>query len=101
MIIRGGENIAPAEVESVVQAHPAVEEVAVVGVPDVEWGQRVAAFVVLRPGVHATADELGEFCRQRLASFKKPEVIQFLDELPKNPMGKILRRELRVQPGVS
>ena len=101
MIIRGGENIAPAEVESVVQAHPAVEEVAVVGVPDVEWGQRVAAFVVLRPGVQATADELGEFCRQRLASFKKPEVIQFLDELPKNPMGKILRRELRVQPGAS
>jgi acyl-CoA synthetase (AMP-forming)/AMP-acid ligase II len=101
MIIRGGENIAPAEVESVVQAHPAVEEVAVVGVPDVEWGQRVAAFVVLRPGVQATAAELGEFCRQRLASFKKPEVIQFLDELPKNPMGKILRRELRVQPGAS
>jgi acyl-CoA synthetase (AMP-forming)/AMP-acid ligase II len=96
MIIRGGENIAPAEVESVVQAHPAVEEVAVVGVPDVEWGQRVAAFVVLRPGATTTADELGEFCRQRLSSFKKPEVIQFLDELPKNPMGKILRRELRV-----
>jgi acyl-CoA synthetase (AMP-forming)/AMP-acid ligase II len=97
MIIRGGENIAPAEVESVVGSHPAVEEVAVVGVPDVEWGQRVAAFVVLRPDAKATADELGEFCRQRLASFKKPEVIRFLPELPKNPMGKILRRELRLE----
>src|SRR5262245_4504293 len=97
MIIRGGENIAPAEVESVLGAHPAVEEVAVVGLPDVEWGQRVVAFVVLRPGAEATAEALGEFCRQRLASFKKPEVIHFLPELPKNPMGKVLRRELRAR----
>jgi acyl-CoA synthetase (AMP-forming)/AMP-acid ligase II len=97
MIIRGGENIAPAEVEAVLGAHPAVEEVAVVGLPDVEWGQRIGAFVVLRPGERATADDLGEFCRQRLASFKKPEVIRFLPELPKNPMGKVLRRELRAQ----
>jgi len=97
MIIRGGENIAPAEVESVLGAHPAVEEVAVVGLPDVEWGQRVGAFVVLRPGAEATAEALGEFCRQRLASFKKPEVIHFLPELPKNPMGKVLRRELRAR----
>ena len=97
MIIRGGENIAPAEVEAVLGAHPAVDEVAVVGLPDVEWGQRVGAFVVLRPGAEATAAELGDFCRQRLASFKKPEVIRFLPELPKNPMGKVLRRELRAQ----
>lgn len=97
MIIRGGENIAPAEIESVLLSHPALDEAAVVGVPDVEWGQRVAAFVVLRPGCTATADELGEFCRQRLASFKKPEVFRFLPELPKNPMGKILRRELRIE----
>jgi acyl-CoA synthetase (AMP-forming)/AMP-acid ligase II len=97
MIIRGGENIAPAEVEAVLGAHPAVDEVAVVGLPDVEWGQRVGAFVVLRPGAQATAAELGDFCRQRLASFKKPEVIRFLPELPKNPMGKVLRRELRAQ----
>ena len=95
MIIRGGENIAPAEVESVLQSHPAIEEAAVVGMPDVEWGQRVTAFVVLRPGVEVTAQELVEFCRARLATFKKPEVIHFLPELPKNPMGKILRRELR------
>jgi len=97
MIIRGGENIAPAEIEAVLVSHPAVEEAAVVGVPDDEWGQRVAAFVALRPGAKVTEDELGEFCRQRLASFKKPEVFRFLPELPKNPMGKILRRELRVQ----
>jgi len=97
MIIRGGENIAPAEVEAVLQSHPAVEEAAVIGVPDVEWGQRVAAFVVLRAG--ATATDLGAFCRERLASFKKPEIFEFVAELPKNPMGKILRRELRVQVG--
>ncbi len=97
MIIRGGENIAPAEVEAVLGAHPAVDEVAVVGLPDVEWGQRVGAFVVLRAGERVTAEDLGEFCRQRLASFKKPELIQFLPELPKNPMGKVLRRELRAQ----
>ena len=97
MIIRGGENIAPAEIESVLLSHPAVEEAAVIGVPDVEWGQQVAAFVALRPGARATADELGEFCRQRLASFKKPGSFHFLAELPKNPMGKILRRELRTQ----
>jgi len=97
MIIRGGENIAPAEVEAVLQSHPAVEEAAVVGVPDLEWGQRVGACVVLRPGVAASADDLAEFCRQRLASFKKPEIVRFLPELPKNPMGKILRRELRAQ----
>ena len=97
MIIRGGENIAPAEVEAVLYSHPAVEEVAVIGLPDVEWGQRVAAVVVPRPGEDATADELGEFCRQRLASFKKPEVIHFVAELPKNQMGKVLRRELRAR----
>ena len=101
MIIRGGENIAPAEVESVLQSHPAVEEAAVVGVPDVEWGQCVAAFVVLRPGVTASGEALREFCHQRLASFKKPEVVRFVSELPKNPMGKILRRELRTQLDVA
>ena len=88
MIIRGGENIAPAEVEAVLGAHPAVDEVAVVGLPDVEWGQRVGAFVVLRPGERATADELGEFCRQRLASFKKPEVIRFLPGAAEEPDGQ-------------
>jgi acyl-CoA synthetase (AMP-forming)/AMP-acid ligase II len=97
MIIRGGENIAPAEIEAVLGAHPAVEEVAVVGLPDEEWGQRVGAFVVLRPGEETAEPALIEFCRERLASFKKPDVVRFLAELPKNPMGKVLRRELKVQ----
>jgi acyl-CoA synthetase (AMP-forming)/AMP-acid ligase II len=95
MIIRGGENIAPAEVEAILVSHPSVDEAAVVGAPDEEWGQRIAAFVVLRREAHATAEDLTEFCRARLASFKKPEIVRFLDELPKNPMGKILRNDLR------
>ena len=97
MIIRGGENIAPAEVEAVLGSHPAVDEVAVFGVPSVEWGQIVAAAVVLRPGSTATTDELVEFCRTRLASFKKPESIRILPELPRNPLWKILRKELKDQ----
>ncbi len=95
MIIRGGENIAPAEVESTLFSHPGVEDVAVIGVPDIEWGQRVAAFVVRRHGSEVTGEELIEFCRQRLASFKKPDFVYFVPELPKNPLGKVLRRELR------
>lgn len=99
MIIRGGENIAPAEVEAVLQSHPAVEEVAVFGLPSEEWGQIVAAAVVCKPGVSVRAEdlagELAEHCRARLASFKKPEVIRLLEELPRNPLGKILRNDLR------
>jgi acyl-CoA synthetase (AMP-forming)/AMP-acid ligase II len=97
MIIRGGENIAPAEVESILQGHAAIEEVAVLGLPSVEWGQIVAAAVVLRAGTQATPEELSEYCRSRLASFKKPELIRVVDELPRNPLGKILRKELREQ----
>ncbi len=95
MIIRGGENIAPAEIETVLMSHPGVEECAVIGVPSVEWGQTVKAFVVPRPGAKLDRAELNDFCRKRLASFKCPEMIDFIDELPKNPLGKILRKELR------
>lgn len=95
MIIRGGENIAPAEVEATIQSHPAVDEVAVFGVPSVEWGQVIAAAVVLRPGGIATADEIVEHCRSRLSSFKKPEIVRIVPELPRNPLGKILRKDLR------
>jgi acyl-CoA synthetase (AMP-forming)/AMP-acid ligase II len=97
MIIRGGENIAPAEVEAVLYSHPGIEEAAVIGVPDVEWGQRVCAVVVERSSAGLTADQVVEFCRERLASFKKPELVYFVDELPKNQMGKILKKDLRAQ----
>jgi acyl-CoA synthetase (AMP-forming)/AMP-acid ligase II len=95
MIIRGGENIAPAEVETVLMSHPGIEEAAVIGVPSVEWGQTIKAFVVRRPMHNVSAADLGEFCRTRLASFKRPEEIEFIEALPKNPLGKILRKELR------
>jgi acyl-CoA synthetase (AMP-forming)/AMP-acid ligase II len=97
MIIRGGENIAPAEIEAVIYSHPGIDEAAVIGVPDVEWGQRVAVVIVPRPGVTLTAEEIIEFCHQRLASFKKPEVVRFADVLPKNQMGKVLKKDLRAQ----
>jgi acyl-CoA synthetase (AMP-forming)/AMP-acid ligase II len=97
MIIRGGENISPAEVEAVLYSHSGVEEVAVIGLPDVEWGQRVAAVIVSRPGSTVDRTELADFCRQRLASFKKPEVFHFVDALPKNQMGKVLKKDLRAQ----
>ena len=99
MIIRGGENIAPAEIETVLMSHPAVDECAVIGVPSVEWGQTVKAFVVPRQGQKVNEADLTEFCRSRLASFKRPESIQFIDALPKNPLGKILRKDLRAPGG--
>ena len=80
-------------------SHPLVEEVAVIGVADVEWGQKIAAVLVARPGEHLDADEVVEFCRQRLASFKKPEIIRVVDALPKNQMGKILKKDLRLMFG--
>ena len=95
MIIRAGENIAPEEVENVLAAHPSVEECAVFGLPDDTWGESVGAAVVVRAGQTVTVEELQEWCRERLASFKKPEMVAFRDELPRNPLGKLLRRELR------
>jgi acyl-CoA synthetase (AMP-forming)/AMP-acid ligase II len=97
MIIRGGENVAPAEVEAVLQTHPDVEEVVVIGLPDTEWGQRIAAIVVRSADATADADELIEYCRSRLSSFKKPEVVHFVSAFPRNHLGKVLRRELREQ----
>jgi acyl-CoA synthetase (AMP-forming)/AMP-acid ligase II len=94
MIIRGGENIAPAEIETVLMSHPAVDEAAVIGVASMEWGQTVKAYVVLRGSEQATAQDIQEFCRTRLASFKRPEQLEFIEALPKNALGKILRKEL-------
>ena len=99
LIIRGGENISPEEIENVLYAHPAVEEVAVIGVPDPEWGQEPKAVVVLKPGKTATAEELIDFCRDKLAGFKRPRSVVFIDELPRTSTGKILKRVLREQYG--
>ncbi len=99
MIISGGVNVYPAEVEAAIEAHPAVSEVAVVGVPDREWGERVRAFVVLRAGRAATADELKAHCKERLAGPKIPRDFIFLESMPRNPTGKILKRELKTMVG--
>jgi acyl-CoA synthetase (AMP-forming)/AMP-acid ligase II len=95
MILSGGENIAGSEVERVLYEHPAVLEAAVVGRPDPRWGEVPVAHVVLRPDTSATAEELIEHCAAQLAKFKVPKAITFLDALPRNPSGKILKRELR------
>jgi acyl-CoA synthetase (AMP-forming)/AMP-acid ligase II len=95
MIISGGNNIYPREVEEVLLRHPAVQEVCVFGVPDPEWGEAVKAVVVLKPGHTATEEELVAFCRNHLASYKKPRSVDFVEELPKNAYGKVLKRELR------
>ena len=95
MIVSGGENIAGSEVERVLYEHPSVLEVAVVGRPDDRWGEVPVAFVVLRPGATATGDELVEHCRAQLARFKVPKDVTFLDALPRNPSGKVLKRDLR------
>jgi acyl-CoA synthetase (AMP-forming)/AMP-acid ligase II len=100
LIIRGGENIAPDEIELVLQSHPAVEEAAVIGIPDEEWGERVGAVVVTKPGSSVSAEDLIEHCHQRLASFKKPEVVYFAAGLPRTSLGKLIRAELRAQYGV-
>ena len=94
-IKRGGEMISPEEVEQVLQSHPSVDEAAIIGVNDVDWGERVRAIVVLKSGEVAEEDDIIEFCRQRLSSYKKPESVVFTDELPRNPMGKVLKRVLR------
>ena len=94
LIIRGGENISPEDVEAAVYEHPDVAEAGVVGVPDEEWGERVAVAVVPRSGVDLTADSLLEFCSERLPGYKRPELVLILDSLPRTSTGKLLRREL-------
>ncbi|MBK8256458.1 MAG: AMP-binding protein [Polyangiaceae bacterium] len=96
MIISGGINVYPAEVEAVLDEHPAVLESAVVGIPDREWGERVRAYVVLRADSHVSAEDLTAFCAGRIAKTKLPREIRFLEHLPRNPTGKVLKRELRL-----
>ena len=95
MIISGGENIYPREIEEVLIQHPAVREVAVVGAPDPKWGEAVTAVVSIVSGESVTEEELIDFCKHHIASYKKPKSVDFVEELPKNNYGKILKRELR------
>ncbi len=97
MIVSGGENIAGSEVERVLYEHEAVLEAAVVGRPDARWGEVPVAFVVVRPGASVTSEELITHCGGQLARFKVPKAVTFLDALPRNPSGKVLKRDLRVQ----
>jgi long-chain acyl-CoA synthetase len=98
MIISGGENVYPREVEEILLAHPAVAECGVTGVPHAYWGEQVTAFVVLRAGMHAGTEELLAACREKLSRYKVPKEVRFVQRLPRNSMGKVLRRALRDLP---
>jgi len=95
MIITGGENVYPAEVENAIFGHPDVEEVAVIGVPDEKWGEAVKAVVAPKKGRSPSPAEIIAYARERIAAYKAPKSIDFIEALPRNPSGKILRRELR------
>lgn len=95
LLMSGGENIYPAEVENAIMAHPAVQEVAVIGVPSEKWGETPLAVVVAKPGATVDADEIISFTRERLAHYKCPTAVQVIEALPRNPSGKVLKRELR------
>lgn len=95
MIITGGENVYPAEVERILIEHPAIHEVAVIGTPHEVWGEAVTALVVVRPGHTLTEEELVEWSRPRIAGFRRPRRIDFIDQLPRNPSGKVLKHEIR------
>jgi len=99
LIIKGGENIAPREIDEVLLAHPAVLEAAATGLPDRHYGQEILACVVLREGSACTEEALRAFCVERLGAFKAPKVIRFVGELPRGPSGKVQRLKLLEQPG--
>jgi acyl-CoA synthetase (AMP-forming)/AMP-acid ligase II len=95
MIISGGENIYPAEIERTLATHPAVAEVAVIGVPDDRWGEAPKALVVNKPAAHVTEEELLTFCAGRMAAYKIPKSVAFVESLARNAAGKLLKHELR------
>ena len=95
VIISGGENIYPREIEAVLVGHPSVDDAAVIGIPDLKWGERVKAIVTLRNGASCSAGQLIEYCRGQLAGFKVPDSVEFVRCLPRNPAGKVLKGELR------
>jgi long-chain acyl-CoA synthetase len=100
LIIRGGYNVYPREIEEVLYEHPAVAEAAVVAIPHPELGQEVAAAVVLKPGAHVTPEELRDHVKTQVAAYKYPRVVWITDALPKGPSGKIVKREIEVPPSV-
>jgi acyl-CoA synthetase (AMP-forming)/AMP-acid ligase II len=95
MIVSGGENVYPRAVEDVLFAHPAVADAAVIGIPDAKWGEAVKAVVALREGASSTEEDILEFCRGRMGGFERPKSVEFVASLPRNPSGKVLKRELR------
>ena len=99
LIIRGGENISAGEIENCLESHPAIDEAAVIGVPDMDWGEVVKAVLVLAPGKTVTPEEVTEYVKTKLASFKAPAYIAVVDELPRNAMGKVLKNDLRKTVG--
>jgi acyl-CoA synthetase (AMP-forming)/AMP-acid ligase II len=95
MIISGGENIYPREIEELLYRHPQIQDAAVVGIPDPPWGESVKAFIVLKPGESMKEEEAIEYCKSHLASYKKPKIVEFVASLPRNPSGKVLKNILR------
>ncbi len=97
MIIRGGENIYPKEIEDTLYTHPKISEVAVIGVPDAKYGEEVMACVVPQEGTDVTSEAVIEFCKQNMASYKVPRYVKFMDYIPKNVIGKVTKKELKKQ----
>src|SRR5580765_8122574 len=97
MVISGGVNIYPREIEDVLITHPKVLDVAVIGVPDPEWGEQLKAIVQLKPGEHATQEEIIAFAREHVADYKRPRSVDFVAELPREPSGKLYKRKLKEQ----
>jgi acyl-CoA synthetase (AMP-forming)/AMP-acid ligase II len=95
MIVTGGENVYPREVEEVLYGHPAIAEAAVIGIPDPVWVERVHAAVILKEGATSTEDEIIAFCKENMTAYKAPKSVEFLKSLPKSPQGKILKKEIR------
>ena len=99
MIVSGGENVFPAEIEELLAGHEAIDEAAVIGVDDEKFGQRLKAFVVVRDGAQLSEDDIKDYVKQNLARYKIPREVVFVDELPRNPTGKVLKRELAERDG--
>ena len=95
MIISGGENIYPRELEEVLYRHPAIEEVAVIGIPDPFWVEKVHAVIVLKNKNQVVEQDIIDYCKEHMAHYKVPKSVEFVDELPKSPQGKILKREIK------